>query len=193
MLDLTQTSSAPLSCSASQLSDMKCAVQPMLRGSIAGFDAAVREANSSPAGRRNGGAMLLALASEKALLTTLVRLASAENASDAASLRHPPAQVRTWPAFCIPCATALAASEVQVVVKCPVVLPEVWTLALRAQVNRLAHLDADALVGHNISAFDLDILLHRLEKHKARLIRCSSTFATNTDPSKITPGLWQRK
>lgn len=43
---------------------------------------------------------------------------------------------------------------------------------LRPQVNRLAHLDADALVGHNISAFDLDILLHRLEKHRVRLIRC---------------------
>jgi DNA polymerase elongation subunit (family B) len=58
-------------------------------------------------------------------------------------------------------------------VKCPAALPvEVWTPALRAQVNRLAHLDADALVGHNISAFDLDILLHRLEKHKARLMRC---------------------
>ena len=42
------------------------------------------------------------------------------------------------------------------------------TLALPVQVNRLANLDADALVGHNISAFDLDILLHRLEKHKVR-------------------------
>jgi hypothetical protein len=50
----------------------------VLRGGHAGFDAAVREANGSPAGRRNGGAMLLALASEKALLTTLVRLASAD-------------------------------------------------------------------------------------------------------------------
>jgi hypothetical protein len=32
----------------------------------------VRDANSSVAGRRNGGAMLMALANEKALLTTLV-------------------------------------------------------------------------------------------------------------------------
>ena len=63
----------------------------MLRGGPAGFDAAVREANSSPAGRRNGGAMLLALASEKALLTTLVRVTSASNASDAARLPHAPA------------------------------------------------------------------------------------------------------
>lgn len=34
----------------------------------------MREANASPAGRRNGGAMLMALANEKALLTTLVRV-----------------------------------------------------------------------------------------------------------------------
>lgn len=78
----------PLSCSASQLSYMKSALQRMLRGGLAGFDAAVREANSSPAGRRNGGAMLLALASEKALLTTLVRSASAETAFDPARLKR---------------------------------------------------------------------------------------------------------
>lgn len=73
-------------------------------GSCAGFEAAVREANASPVGRRNGGNVLMGVASEKALLTSLL--------------------------------------------------------------NRLAALDADALVGHNISAFDLDVLLHRLEKHK---------------------------
>ncbi len=73
---------------------------------LTGFEAAVREANAGPAGRRNGGAMLVALPTEKALLTALL--------------------------------------------------------------NRLAALDADVLAGHNISAFDLDVLLHRLEKHKAR-------------------------
>ncbi len=72
----------------------------------AGFEAAVREANASLAGARNGGNMLMATPSEKALLTSLV--------------------------------------------------------------NRLAALDADALCGHNVSAFDLDVLLHRLEKHKVR-------------------------
>jgi DNA polymerase III epsilon subunit-like protein len=51
-------------------------------------------------------------------------------------------------------------------------------------VNRLAHLDADALVGHNISAFDLDILLHRLEKHKARLKQCLEYICN--DPSSRT-------
>ncbi|KAK9810187.1 hypothetical protein WJX72_006462 [[Myrmecia] bisecta] len=30
----------------------------------------------------------------------------------------------------------------------------------------LRHLDADVLVGHNIAAFDLDILLHRMQHHK---------------------------
>jgi hypothetical protein len=69
-------------------------VKAVLGGGIAGFDAAVREANSSPAGRRNGGAMLLALASEKALLTTLVRLAPAEHASDAARLPYTPAKLK---------------------------------------------------------------------------------------------------
>lgn len=32
--------------------------------------------------------------------------------------------------------------------------------------NRLHILDPDVLVGHNVSAFDLDILLHRLQHHK---------------------------
>lgn len=31
---------------------------------------------------------------------------------------------------------------------------------------RLRQLDADVLVGHNIAAFDLDVLLHRLQHHK---------------------------
>jgi DNA polymerase alpha subunit A len=32
---------------------------------------------------------------------------------------------------------------------------------------RLQALDPDVLVGHNIAAFDLDILLHRMQHHKA--------------------------
>ena len=31
---------------------------------------------------------------------------------------------------------------------------------------RLQDLDPDVLVGHNIAAFDLDVLLHRLQHHK---------------------------
>ena len=31
---------------------------------------------------------------------------------------------------------------------------------------RLHELDADVYVGHNVSAFDLDVLLHRLQFHK---------------------------
>jgi len=34
--------------------------------------------------------------------------------------------------------------------------------------NRLNILDPDVLVGHNVSAFDLDILLHRLQHHKVK-------------------------
>ena len=33
-------------------------------------------------------------------------------------------------------------------------------------ISRLHSLDADVLVGHNVAAFDLDILLHRLQHHK---------------------------
>jgi DNA polymerase elongation subunit (family B) len=33
---------------------------------------------------------------------------------------------------------------------------------------RLRALDADVYCGHNIAAFDLDVLLHRLQAHKAR-------------------------
>ncbi|KAL3140237.1 hypothetical protein ABBQ38_004511 [Trebouxia sp. C0009 RCD-2024] len=35
-------------------------------------------------------------------------------------------------------------------------------------IGRLHTLDPDVLVGHNVSAFDLDILLHRLQHHKGR-------------------------
>ena len=76
---------------------MQSSVKAVLRGGCTGFDAAVREANSSPAGRRNGGAMLLALASEKALLTTLVRVATAESVSDDARPPHAPARHRACP------------------------------------------------------------------------------------------------
>ncbi len=37
--------------------------------------------------------------------------------------------------------------------------------------NRLNSLDPDVLVGHNVSAFDLDILLHRLQHHKVKYAR----------------------
>lgn len=66
----------------------------------------VRAANRSEMGKRNGGNMLSAQSTERALLTNLLA--------------------------------------------------------------RLRTLDADVYVGHNISAFDLDILLHRLQHHKAR-------------------------
>ena len=36
-------------------------------------------------------------------------------------------------------------------------------------IGRLNTLDPDVLVGHNVSAFDLDILLHRLQHHKVSL------------------------
>lgn len=36
-------------------------------------------------------------------------------------------------------------------------------------VARLRQIDADVFVGHNFAAFDLDVLLHRLQHHKVRL------------------------
>lgn len=32
--------------------------------------------------------------------------------------------------------------------------------------GRLSKLDADVFCGHNIAAFDMDVLLHRLQHHK---------------------------
>ena len=64
----------------------------------------VQAANRSEMGKRNGGSMLSAQNTERALLTNLLA--------------------------------------------------------------RLRMLDADVYVGHNISAFDLDVLLHRLQHHK---------------------------
>ena len=77
-------------------------------GLRAGFEGMVQAANRSDMGRRNGGAMLSAQSTERALLTNLLA--------------------------------------------------------------RLRTLDADVYVGHNISAFDLDVLLHRLQHHKVHLI-----------------------
>ena len=48
---------------------------------------------------------------------------------------------------------------------------------LAALLARLRTLDADVYVGHNISAFDLDVLLHRLQHHKA----CTSCLQENVD------------
>ena len=45
-------------------------------------------------------------------------------------------------------------------------------------------LDPDVLVGHNVSAFDLDILLHRLQLHK---IACQKLFYLFT-ASAFGPG-----
>ena len=37
---------------------------------------------------------------------------------------------------------------------------------------RLHELDADVYTGHNISGFDMDILLHRLQHHKVPYLLC---------------------
>lgn len=47
---------------------------------------------------------------------------------------------------------------------------------------RLRTLDADVYVGHNISAFDLDVLLHRLQHHKA----CHIAHNIMLDSASIT-------
>ena len=38
-------------------------------------------------------------------------------------------------------------------------------------VARLRQVDADVFVGHNLAAFDLDVLLHRLQHHKVGAVR----------------------
>ena len=80
-------------------------------GLPAGFAEAVRGANASPAGKRNGGAVLSMQGSERALLQHLVA--------------------------------------------------------------RLHALGPDVLVGHNIAAADLSLLLQRMQHHKVRLRPCS--------------------
>ncbi len=84
----------------------------------------VAEVNRSELGRRNGGNVLSAQASERALLINLLA--------------------------------------------------------------RLRTLDADVYVGHNISAFDLDVLLHRLQCHKVSRPR----LPTCANPSNL-PGHFQ--
>jgi DNA polymerase alpha subunit A len=43
---------------------------------------------------------------------------------------------------------------------------------LSCLLTRLTALDVDVLVGHNISAFDLSVLLHRLQHHKVGDMGC---------------------
>lgn len=43
-------------------------------------------------------------------------------------------------------------------------------------IARLHSLDADVLVGHNVAAFDLDILLHRLQHHKVTTLAVIVTW-----------------
>ncbi len=84
---------------------LHCLQMDQQRGSFcAGFEGMVQAANRNEMGKRNGGSMLSAQSTERALLTNLLA--------------------------------------------------------------RLRTLDADVYVGHNISAFDLDVLLHRLQHHK---------------------------
>ena len=87
---------------------------------VAGFDQAVAESNKSALGVRNGGAMVSAQASERALLSNLLA--------------------------------------------------------------RLRVLDADVYVGHNVSAFDLDVLLHRLQFNKV-----SGAVGNTCDHTMIWP------
>ena len=39
---------------------------------------------------------------------------------------------------------------------------------------KLQELDADVYTGHNISGFDIDVLLHRLQAHKVSLYNFAS-------------------
>jgi len=71
---------------------------------VAGFEENVKRANESPMGRKNGGCLISAQGSERALLAFLLA--------------------------------------------------------------KLHEVDADVYAGHNISGFDIDVLLHRLQHHK---------------------------
>lgn len=59
--------------------------------------------------------------------------------------------------------------------------------------NRLNSLDPDVLVGHNVSAFDLDILLHRLQHYKVKYARglrggCQRRYFVGCKLQPCTPG-----
>lgn len=71
---------------------------------MVGFEDHARKMNESAMGKRNGGSMVSAQGSERALLAFLL--------------------------------------------------------------SKLQELDADVYTGHNISGFDIDVLLHRLQAHK---------------------------
>lgn len=63
--------------------------------------------------------------------------------------------------------------------------------------DRINTLDPDVLVGHNVSAFDLDILLHRLQHHKVHCISAlmcnllhAETCCLLAERSWVTPRCW---
>lgn len=61
---------------------------------------------------------------------------------------------------------------------------------LAALLARLRTLDADVYVGHNISAFDLDVLLHRLQHHKARTSCLQEHPELVCKLSAMLPSMW---
>jgi len=44
-------------------------------------------------------------------------------------------------------------------------------------VARLRQIDADVFIGHNFAAFDLDVLLHRMQHHKVTRLQAENTAA----------------
>ena len=43
--------------------------------------------------------------------------------------------------------------------------------------SKLQELDADVYAGHNISGFDIDVLLHRLQHHKVQLAKATGAMS----------------
>lgn len=48
---------------------------------------------------------------------------------------------------------------------------------------KLQELDADVYTGHNISGFDIDVLLHRLQAHKVGKLPCLLEWEPPFNPS----------
>ena len=54
---------------------------------------------------------------------------------------------------------------------------------------RLRELDADVYCGHNLAAFDLDVLLHRLQHHKVPVVdSLNPCCAVRPGSAALTPG-----
>lgn len=141
--------------------------------SFAGLDAEVHKANQSDVGKRNGGAMLSMQVS---------RVSKGPSVSSSPHIRLFASVLLTGPCLLLASAPGCANfphPSLHHVVAMLGLQPNERAL-LMMLVARLHQIDADVFVGHNFAAFDLDVLLHRMQHHKVTRLQAEHSLANGS-------------